>query len=110
MSRELYSDFGIGYDAKFIGHDADFYGCSMRPDGKGDVYNVHICNRNEPHFVCWRSSQKQPLPLSNVQLNYNNIGNIYMRRNCDAIQDRKYKSDLYNLHRNNLQKENIPII
>ena len=92
LQRELYSDFGTGYDAKFIGHDTDFHGCSMRPDDKGDVYNVNICNRNEPHFVCWRSSKKHQLP-SNVQPNYK-IGS-----NCNAIQNKVHKNYLYNLYR-----------
>lgn len=113
LPRELYSDLGIGYDAKFIGHDTVFYGCSMRPDGKGDVYNVNIANQNDPHFVCWRSNRKTSLPLSNVQQNYNKTGNIYMRKNYYAIQnqqdkDRLYKKNLYNLRRNQLQKENLP--
>ena len=98
LPRELYSDFGIGYDAKFIGHDAQFYGCSMRPDGRGDVYNVNICNQNKPSFVCWRSNKKQQLQ-SNVQANYNNMGNIYMNY---AIQNKEYKKNLYNLLYNKL--------
>lgn len=99
LRREIYSDFGIGYDAKFIGHDAIFYGCSMRPDGRGDVYNVNICNQNKPSFVCWRSNQKQRPLQSNVQANYNNMGNIYMNY---AIQNKEYKKNLYNLLYNKL--------
>ena len=114
LQREIYSDFGIGYDAKFVGHDTEFYGCSMRPCDRGDVYNVNIGNRNEPSFVCWRSNQKQQQLQYNVQPNYKKIGgkiyirNNYMRNNYDAIQDKEWKKYLYNLRHNQLLTTNPP--
>ena len=45
LQREIYSDSGVGYDAKFVGHDGGFSG-AVKESGGGMIYNVHISGNN----------------------------------------------------------------
>lgn len=58
LKREIYSDYGIGYNAKIIGHDSNFAGIGYRQGQGGNIYNVNICNRNEPHYFVCKSAKK----------------------------------------------------
>lgn len=58
LKREVYSDRGIGYDAKIIGHDGNFEGIVDRQRQGGNIYNINICNRSEPHYFVCKSAKK----------------------------------------------------
>lgn len=51
LDRNIYSDHGIGYDKKFVGHDPQQTNMYNRLNGLGDVVNCHIANKN-PQLVC----------------------------------------------------------
>ncbi len=61
LKREVYSDFGKGYDAKFVGHDSKFQGISYRQGHGGNIYNVNIGNRNNPNYLVYRSNKKMKI-------------------------------------------------
>ncbi len=44
QNREIYSDGGLGYDVKVVGHDTNFAGRGLRPNG-GIILNVNLNNK-----------------------------------------------------------------
>jgi len=92
LLRELYSDLGMGYDAKFIGHDSTFNGSVKRKKG-GSVYNVHTCNHNKQHYFKFFCAKKYFGFFHEAFMKcYNNLGR-------ENLISKKIKSqdELYNL-------------
>ncbi|MBR1428816.1 MAG: metallophosphoesterase [Rickettsiales bacterium] len=85
----IYSDFGIGYDAKFIGHDGEFGGIANRDNGRGNVYNVNLNNKNEQKFEKWSCVKKE----FNEQMK-NTVNNL-----------RKYYTKIITLEGKNMDEE-----
>ena len=98
LPRELYSDLGMGYDAKFIGHDSTFNGSVKRKKG-GSVYNVHACNHNKQHYFKFFCAKKyfgffreafmsclDKLKLKNIK-NQDKLCNLAIEGACKALHD-----------------------
>ena len=97
LPRELYSDLGMGYDAKFIGHDSTFNGSVKRKNG-GSIYNVHACNHNKQHYFKFFCAKKYFGFFRNKFFEYckylekdiknkNKLYDLAIRGACKALHD-----------------------
>ena len=64
QNREIYSDGGLGYDVKVVGHDTNFAEPGLRPNG-GIILNVNLNNKNQKPWrtlVCNKKSLNLQTP------------------------------------------------
>lgn len=111
LKREVYSDRGEGYDAKFIGHDGDFKGIGNRNGIGGNIYNVNICNQNEPELFVYTCNKKRVISkfIGIVEMFYNNFKkNIKFKdKNIDKNKKEAVFINLAVINALNLIKNNI---
>ena len=97
LKREVYSDFGIGYDAKFVGHDCAFKGISYRHDQGGNVYNVNLGNQNEQNFVKWPCVNKELSKFTNLVVAFYDYYKNNVKFTNKNIDDKEKKQVLIDL-------------